>query len=336
MRWKAPTFCFTSPRLSCQRLWCWASMWWKSPTTMWTLGVELIATSNGGVRQRTRELPTDMVGVARVTLVWLVSYGFILFNFRFFFWAMLNCHELPISCSFSSLAPATIGRLLNCPGRWFHLFQVQPISQVFLKVKRLKRQLMILKPKNALQLVRCARWVERQEALGFQQRVPFENWYGKVWAHTHIYIYICTLIYIYIHMHKDILKTFISVFVMATKKLLRVVWKTEWVTRNWGDLQPFGLHLVPHISLPRPPLNCHRMVLRFCTSNVDWTWLTSEMCLFKTLCDIIYIYILCLFVYLFMYRFINIYIYWKHKYDMYIYIYTWLCLYVCVCVLVFA
>lgn len=53
--------------------------------------MELIATSNGGVRQRTRELPTDMVGVARATLVRLVSYGFILFNFRFF----LSDVELP-------------------------------------------------------------------------------------------------------------------------------------------------------------------------------------------------------------------------------------------------
>jgi len=55
---------------------------------------------------------------------------------------MLNCHELPISCSFSSLAPATIGRLLNChncPGRWFHLFQVQPISQVFFKGENIEK-----------------------------------------------------------------------------------------------------------------------------------------------------------------------------------------------------
>ena len=70
------------------------------------------------------------------------SIGFVWFHFvqlSFFFWAMLNFHELPMSCSFSSLAPATIGRLLNCPGRWFHLFQVQPISQVFLKVKRYEK-----------------------------------------------------------------------------------------------------------------------------------------------------------------------------------------------------
>ena len=139
-----------------------------------------------------------------------------------FFGAMLNCHELPISCSFSSLAPATIGRLLNCPGRWFHLFQVQPISQVFLKVKRLKRQLMILKPKMPCSWSVAQDGWNGKRLWGFSREfrlridmVRYEH------THTHTYIYMYT--YIYIHMHKDILKTFISVFVMATKKLLRVV-----------------------------------------------------------------------------------------------------------------
>ena len=140
-------------------------------------------------------------------------------------------------------------------------------------------------------------------------------------------------------MHKDILKTFISVFVMATKKLLRVVWKTEWVTRNWGDLQPFGLHLVPHISLPRPPLNCHRMVLTGSAPQmlIEHGWHQKCVCL-KHCAILIYIYIMfiCLFISVLIYQYMYIYIYIENIsmicVYIYIYMHDYVYMYVVVCV----